>query len=505
LPKSEENSHGHFKRLVVVSNRLPVVVTRGEDDRLTIDPGHGGLITALAPVLRNRGGLWIGWPGISGEADIDDELAASHRDIGYDLKPVMLTEDEVDGFYYGFSNEIVWPLFHDLQSRCNFDPAYWKTYCRVNEKFVRVISGNTQPGDYLWVHDYHLLLVAPGLRERGFRGTIGFFLHIPFPPLDLFVKLPWRFQFLTALLHYDLIGFQTSRDRRNFIQCIRSLIRGAEVEGRGRVLLVRAGGREIRVGVFPIGIDCKDFEHQAGTKEVSEQAWYIHENLPNRQIVLGVDRLDYSKGVPHRLLAFRTALARFPELIENVSLVQVVVPSRENIPEYQLLRTEIEQLVSQINGEFTQAGWIPVHYIFRSLNRTELLAHYRTAEIGLVTPLKDGMNLIAKEYCACSLEENCVLILSEFAGAAAQLQRGALLVNPYDVEGVAEAIYQAFTMDPEEKRLRMRRLRQSVRKQDIFWWVDSFLHAAISRQLSSFPRIEDYQPQIMMGRRRPTQ
>jgi len=494
-----------FSRLVVVSNRLPVVLTQSDEDHWEFEPSHGGLITALAPVLRNRGGLWIGWPGTLGGGNLDEALDGASEKVGYKLRPVLLTEDEINGFYYGFSNEIVWPLFHDLQSRCNFNPGYWRIYQQVNRKFVEVIFDNLQSGDYLWVHDYHLMLVAPGLRERGFQGSVGFFLHIPFPPLDLFVKLPWRFEFLRAMLEYDLIGFQTPRDRRNFIQCVRTLIKDIEVEGRGRVLLVRAGGREIRVGVFPIGIDFKSFERDARSKDVSQAAWYIHENLPDRQIVLGVDRLDYSKGIPQRLEAFGTALARFPDLIENVSLVQIVVPSRANIPEYQLLKTEIEQMVGQINGQFTQAGWVPIHYAFRSMDRTELLAHYRMAEIGLVTPLKDGMNLIAKEYCACSLEENCVLILSEFAGSAAQLQRGALLVNPYDVEGVAEAIYQAFTMDPTERQLRMRRLRQTIRKHDIFWWVDSFLHAAIARQLDNFPVLEDYQPQIMVGRIPPSE
>lgn len=500
MPDSGARSAKRFKRLVVVSNRLPVVLSQTGEDQWDIEPGHGGLVTALAPVLRNRGGLWIGWPGTQGDADVGTPLGRAARDVGYELRPVMLTDEQIDGFYYGFSNEIVWPLFHDLQSRCNFDPGYWRAYSDVNRKFVDVIVAAHEAGDYLWVHDYHLLLVAPELRRRGYEDSIGFFLHIPFPPLDLFVKLPWRFEFLRALLEYDLIGFQTSRDRRNFVQCIRALAKDVEVVGRGRVLLLKTRGREIRVGVFPIGIDYGAFVEGAGASEVAEAAWYIHENLPNRQIILGVDRLDYSKGIPQRLEAFRTTLARFPDLREKTSLVQIVVPSRENIPDYQILRTEIEHLTSQINGEFTQHGWVPIHYIFRALNRTELLAHYRTAEIALVTPLKDGMNLVAKEFCACSLEENCVLILSEFAGAAAQLQRGALMVNPYDIEGVAEAIHQAFHMTTAERRLRMRRLRHSVRRHDIFWWVDAFLHAAIASPLDSFPVIEDYQPREVVGR-----
>ncbi|HFE53268.1 MAG TPA: trehalose-6-phosphate synthase, partial [Bacteroidetes bacterium] len=228
--------------------------------------------------------------------------------------------------------------------------------------------------------------------------------------------------------------------------------------------------------------------------EVATAAWYIHEHLPERKIVLGVDRLDYTKGIPERLEAFRLTLQRYPELQEKIVLVQVVVPSRREIPQYVQLKEEIERLVGEINGQFTRSGWVPIHYIFRNLQRLELVAYYRTAEIALITPLKDGMNLVAKEYCASKVEEDGVVILSEFAGAAAQFQRGALLVNPHDVVGVAEAIYEAYTMSPEERRRRMRRLRQAIRRYNIFWWVDAFLQAAIARRLDTFPVLMDYIP-----------
>jgi len=250
----------------------------------------------------------------------------------------------------------------------------------------------------------------------------------------------------------------------------------------------------VRVGSFPISIDYADFANSTAAQVVSDEAWLIHQNLPERQLILGVDRLDYTKGIPHRLQAYRDALRRYPGLRGKVTLIQVVVPSRENIPKYFELKSEIERLVGEINGEFTVSGWVPIHYIFRSLTRTELLAYYRTSEIALVTPLKDGMNLVAKEFCACSLEENCVLILSEFAGAAPQLQGGALMVNPYDVEGVADAIYRAYTMEPDEKRARMRKMRRSIQRQDIYWWVDSFLKAGTSLDLSDFPPMNDYVP-----------
>ena len=256
-------------------------------------------------------------------------------------------------------------------------------------------------------------------------------------------------------------------------------------------------GREVRIGAFPISIDYNAFLRQAARPEVKELAAQLHKQLPNRKLVLGVDRLDYTKGIPHRLKAFHSALTHYPELRERISLIQVVVPSRVDIADYQDLKVEIEQLVGQINGEFVRpGGWVPVWYVYGSLSRNDLLAYYRAADMALITPLKDGMNLVAKEYCACSIEEDCVLILSEFAGAAAQLNRGAILVNPYDIDGVAAAIWRAYGMSSEEREGRMRRLRRSVRSHDVFWWVDSFLSAAIARDLSAFPLPEGRAPEF---------
>jgi trehalose 6-phosphate synthase len=334
--------------------------------------------------------------------------------------------------------------------------------------------------------------VAQELRSMKSGLKVGFFLHIPFPPPDIFLKLPWRFELLRALMEFDLIGFQTLRDRRNFIQCVRVLKKDLRTYGKGQVVTIQLRARKIKVGSFPISIDYKHFVQETETKEVADSAWYIHENLSDRQIILGIDRLDYTKGIVERLRAFEKALTKYPDLHGKVSFIQIVVPSRENIQEYQMLRTEIEQLVSNINGRYTKYGWVPINYIFRSLDRYELLGYYRAAETVLVTPLKDGMNLVAKEYCACSVEEDGAVILSEFAGASAQLQKGAIMVNPYDVESVADAIYQAFKMSKEERRTRMRKLRQSIRKHDIFWWVDSFLQAAFTEKLYSFPILEDY-------------
>lgn len=488
--------NGRRHKLIVVSNRLPFVFSIGADGNWQGKPGSGGLVSAMLPVLRHRGGTWIGWPGTSSaSADLDEAVTKMSADVGYTLKPVHLTGDEVHDFYHGFSNEVVWPLFHDLQSLCNFDPVYWRTYCEVNRKFALAVMDNSSTEDFIWVHDYHLMKVAVELRKLGCTSQIGFFLHIPFPSLDLFVKLPWRAALIRALLQFDLVGFQTLRDRRNFVQCLRALVKDVQIDGKGQITTAAMGSRVVRVGAFPISIDFNAFMQQAAQPHVAAKARELHVLLPERRLVLGIDRLDYTKGIPHRLNAFHNLLSRYPQLQGKVSLIQVVLPSRVGIYEYDELKTTIEQLVGRINGEFMRpGGWVPVWYVYGDLTRTELLAYYRAADIALITPLKDGMNLVAKEYCASSIDVDCVLILSEFAGAAAQLRRGALLVNPYDIEGVADAILHAYEMDAEERRGRMRRLRRSIRKYDVFWWVDSFLRAAFTKNLIDFPLPVDYIP-----------
>ncbi len=489
-----ESPNGTHRRLVVVSNRLPVVLSKREGE-WDAQAASGGLITALAPVLRNRGGTWIGWPGTSEIDEIRHALDEASGDAGYSLEPVRLPEEVIEGYYHGFANEIIWPLFHDLTSRCNFVPAHWQAYQDANRVFAETIIERTDPGDYIWVHDYHLMLVAEQLRSMNTSRQIGFFLHIPFPAVDIFLKLPWRFQILRALLEFDIVGFQTVRDTQNFIHCVRTLMTGVSIKGRRSSHVVEQPGRRTQVGSFPIGIDYANFDSRARSADVTAEVDRAMERLPNIKVILGIDRLDYSKGLPERIEAFQNALRRYPDLCGTVTLIQVVIPSREDVPEYQVQRAEIERLVGEINGEFTQPGWVPIHYLYRSLEPTELFAYYRMSEVCLVTPLKDGMNLVSKEYCACNVDGNGVLILSEFAGSAAQLFRGAIMVNPHDVEGTADAIHEAVRMPSDERRKRMRRLREVVRREDIFWWTDSFLAAAFSRRLDEFPVHEYFVPQ----------
>lgn len=472
-------------RLILVSNRLPLTFEYS-NDKWHVQQSMGGLVTAIDPVLRDRGGIWIGWPGTTEDINLEELSPDSQEKIGYAIKGVSLSQQELDNFYFGFSNEIIWPLFHDLQTRCNFfRTEYWADYEAVNHKYAQVTADHYKPDDYIWVQDYQLMLVGRELRKAGVEASIGFFLHIPFPSPDIFLKLPWRRPILDALLQYDLIGFQTPRDRDNFARCARRLMEGTEVSGYGRLLTVQRGGKKVRAGAFPISIDFEEFARSAAQPEVEarikvleDERPLLADNRPLRQYLLGVDRLDYTKGIPFKLEALRHALLRHPELHEKITLIQIAVPSREDIPEYHRLKAEIERLVGEINGQFTKPGWVPIHYVFRSLDQTDLLAHYRSSDIALVTPLQDGMNLVAKEYCACNLDENGILILSEFAGAAPQLKEGALLVNPYSIEAVADCIYRAFKMKKEERTTRMRSLRRSVRESDIFWWVETFLKAA---------------------------
>lgn len=484
------------ERLIVVSNRLPFALEQQEKGGWKVTPGSGGLVTALLPVLKHRGGVWVGWPGTTEATgrEIEESLASVTRTAGYSIKPVHLSPSEVRDYYAGFCNEAIWPLFHDFPAQCNFRPEYWKSYRRANGKFADAVEEVYRPGDYLWVHDYHLMGLGADLRARNVQSPFGFFLHIPFPPLDIYLKLPWRFHVLESLLAYDLVGFQTERDRRNFLQCVRALMPDAAVRRKGQLATVDIEGRQVRLGSFAIAMDYEHFSQSASSPQVERLAHSVREELPDREIVLGVDRLDYTKGLPNKLEAYRNALARYPDLIRNVTLVQVVVPSREHVPDYAELKREVERLVGEINGEFTQPGWVPIHYQYRRLRFEELLAYYRAAEIALVTPLKDGMNLVCKEFCACSQELDSVLILSESAGAAAQLHRGALMVNPYDVEGVADALHTAFRMPFDERKRRMRTLRRIVKRYDIFWWVDSFLKTAFQRELRDFPVAEDYVP-----------
>jgi trehalose 6-phosphate synthase/phosphatase len=459
------------ERLVVVSNRIPITIST-ENGALTAVPSSGGLVTALEPLLQEHGGIWVGSLDVEETPEVHKALEDATKQESFAYVPVFLTKEEQLNFYQGFSNEIIWPLFHDLQSRCIFDPKYWTYYLQVNQKFADLTRRICRGGDLIWIHDYQLMQLARNLRKAGCQSKLAFFMHIPFPPPDIFAKLPWRQSVMQGLLDHDLIGFQTERDERNFISCLNAFVPEAKVSEYQDGHVVEMERRRTHVGWFPISIDFDGYSKAAADPAVEDKMNKVLQDVSGVRIGLGVDRLDYTKGIPERLRAFASFLRDFPQFRHKVTLFQVVVPSRESIQEYQDLKLEIESLVTKINGEFSQPGWIPINYMHRSIPRDELLALYRSAEVALVTPLKDGMNLVAKEFCAAKIDGEGVLILSEFAGAAPELGIGAILVNPHDEIGVARALNQAFSMDSEEQRERMQRLREQIRQNTILTWRD---------------------------------
>jgi trehalose 6-phosphate synthase len=448
------------QRIIVVANRLPVSRV---DDGWSISPG--GLVRALRPVLQNAHGAWVGWPGIP-----DYETEPFNHD-GIDQRPVMLTETEVDEFYYGFCNGTLWPLYHDAIVPPEYHRHWWRPYVAVNRRYAEETAAVTNPGDIAWVQDYQLQLVPSMLREMTPEATIGFYLHIPFPPIEIFSRLPWRRQIIEGLLGSDVIAFQTRQSAENFARAARR-IAGAESLGRRDL---RWQGRAVHLQPAPIAIDTAEFERMAASPAIQQRAAEIRHELGDpRHVILGMDRLDYTKGIDLRLRAFASLLDRSTTRDRAYAFVQVAVPSREQVPAYQALRSDIEQLVGRVNGDHGGPGWVPVTYLYRTLPFEEVIAYYVAADVMLVTPLRDGMNLVAKEYAASRIDDDGALILSEFAGAAEQL-RAAVIVNPYDIDSVADSIERATTMSPREQRNRMRRLRRSVRQSDVFEWARACL------------------------------
>ncbi len=460
-----------------------------------IKPGGGGLVQALDPVLRERGGLWVGWPGVASTRHQPWEplIEQESRRRGYRFAPVLLDAALVEGFYGGFANGVLWPLFHNLDLHAAVEPSQWQAYEIANRRFAAEVMRSGGEG-LVWVHDYQLIRVGEELRFLDPSRRIAFFLHIPFPPFETFVKLPQREELLAALLSYDYVGFQTELDKHCFLECVAQMLPHALVREVGREGLIEAdpGGRGTRVGAHPIGIDFRGVSARATSAAVTRRLEQIRGELGAREVLIGVDRLDYTKGILERLAAFRALFERAPELREKVTLVQLVEPSRELVPEYQELKLAVERMVGKINGELGTTSWVPVQYFYRSVAPTDLYALYRLASVALVTPLRDGMNLVAKEYCACQIDAKGALVLSEFAGAAAQLRAGAFVVNPYDVEATAAAIHSALILGPEERHGRMRALRNIVAAEDVFWWTRRFLAAAL-------PERESFQEPAHLG------
>jgi len=484
-------------RLIIVSNRLPVTAESTETG-MRLVPSSGGLVTALVPVLQEQGGCWVGSPGANCD-DLPSQLLADWTATsGYSIEPVFLTSDERSTYYEGFSNEIIWPLFHGLPSRCKFGSNYWRGYIKANERFASGVERVWNRQDFIWVHDYHLMLVGGALRARGWRGRLGYFHHIPFPPPDIFETLPWRTEVLDALMQFNSLGFQTARDRHNFVAALFQHLPGSRISSVGDRVVVNAGDRIASAGVYPISIDFEEFADGAVDPRVVSAFETIREQAGETQIIMSIDRLDYTKGIPERILSFQTLLEHHSHLRGKVTLIQAVIPSREQIPEYGDLKLRIETLVSKVNGEYSRPGWVPIQYFHRSLSRIELLALYRAAHVAFVTPLKDGMNLVAKEFCAARTENLGVLILSEFAGAAQELKCGALVVNPYHFARTASALHFALLMDEAEQYERMNLMRSHIRRHDVFHWSRSFLSDGASSESVEFTKLAVMHPGLFL-------
>ncbi|MDQ4103467.1 MAG: trehalose-6-phosphate synthase [Actinomycetota bacterium] len=460
---------------VVVANRLPMDLERLPDGTNRWKPSPGGLVTALEPFLRSRCGAWVGWPGVP---DVEMEPIA---DGDIFLHPVMLSEAEITAYYEGFSNATLWPLYHDVVVPPVFDRNWWNTYVEVNERFAAATAKVATDGATVWVQDYQLQLVPQILRELRPGLRIGFFLHIPFPPVELFMQLPWRTELIRGLLGADLIGFHLPGGAQNFLLLARKLAGASVTKGAAGVGTklgqVVVGDRTVQVGAFPISIDSTAVDKLARDPAIRQRAAEIRHELGNpATVLLGVDRLDYTKGIDVRLRALGELYAENRISADDVVMVQLATPSREQVEHYQRMRIDIEQAVSWINGEFGQVGRPAVHYLHQSVPRKELIALFLAADVMLVTPVRDGMNLVAKEYVACRHDLSGALVLSEFAGAAAELT-SAFLVNPHDLDGIKNAIEQAINIDPEEGRRRMRVLRRQVMTHDVQRWARSFLAA----------------------------
>ncbi|WP_456400460.1 alpha,alpha-trehalose-phosphate synthase (UDP-forming) [Persephonella sp.] len=471
--------------LIVVSAVLPIHITK-EKGEYSVQISPGGLVTALKQVLHRRKALWIGWAGSEKiTPKMKNLIFEEGKKEGFLLYPVSLTEKEIDHFFNGFSNGIIWPMFHTFQSYCRFEPEYWTAYKEVNKKFARYIKSISTENDLIWVHDYHFFLLPEFLKKLGLKRKTAFFLHIPFPNPELFFKIPWRVEILKGLLNYDLIGFHTFLDRKHFLDCIDELVDGVNVLSTDPITEIKYEGRSIKIGVFPISID---FEYYNSNAEVSS-----YENFPykNYRVVLGIDRLDYTKGLLQKIKSFRRFLEKYPQFHKKVILVQAIAPNIKKLPEYDELKKDLEHLIAETNGYFGTPDWTPIHYLPKRMKFRELINLYRYSDACWVNSIKDGMNLVGKEYIACQVENKGALILSEFAGAAAELKDYACLVNPYDIEGCSEALHRVFSKDPNMKIKKMINLRNHIKRYDISWWGNTILETAFGKKIVDFPELEE--------------
>lgn len=456
-----------MSKTIIVSNRLPVKISK-EDEKLVYKPSEGGLATGLGSIYKQGDNVWVGWPGLSVDSeenkkDITENLAKEN------MHPVFLTAQEIEDYYEGFSNETLWPNFHYFNQYAVYNQQFWEAYCHVNQKFALSLESLIDEGDTLWVHDYQLLLLPQLLRNKFPKLTIGFFLHIPFPSYESFRLLPWRRELLKGMLGADFLGFHTYDDMRHFLSSVNRLAGLGNSNGQ-----INLPDRKVMVDALPMGIDYEKYASAAAAPDTLAREVRYRTSLGDQKLILSIDRLDYSKGIPQRLRAFELFLERNEDYIGKVSCLMIVVPSRDQVPKYKQLKEEIDLLVGRINGNFGRLNWTPIHYFYRSFPLNALSAFYRMAHVAQVTPMRDGMNLVCKEFIASKLDKKGVLILSEMAGASKELS-DAILINPNDIDQQVDAIEKALSMPEDEQIKHMEIMQESLKRYNIHHWANLFM------------------------------
>ncbi|MEB3244836.1 MAG: trehalose-6-phosphate synthase [Vampirovibrionales bacterium] len=478
---TEQETVLNEQRLVIVSNREPYTIKVSDGSEVSFERTPGGLVSALDPVLRKRNGLWICWEGAPKKVadndahSLDPVIDWANIELPYEIQSVTLSETEINHYYYGYANTRIWPLFHYFVSRCNFlDERDWPSYLSANQKFAEAVITHTNDDDLVWVQDYHLLLVPNLVRARAPKRKIGFFLHIPFPVLEVFKVLPRRQALLEGMLGSDLIGFHVPEYVEYFLDAVEALMPVSQAQINREASTVTYQGRVIKVAEFPISIDVEQIETLAASPEVQAQAQQVRQQYPVKYLGLSVDRLDYTKGILENFEAIRIFFEKYPQYITQLTFVQIAAPTRTEVPAYRQMKEEIEQAVGRINGALSKGNWSPIQYFYRSFPMDEVLPYFIAADFCMITPLRDGMNLVAKEYCATKLDNRGILLLSEFTGAASELT-DAFTLNPYHIEGMADTLHEALTKPQDALTQSMAGLRRTIQKNTIHDWVNAFL------------------------------
>ena len=473
-------------KLIIVSNRLPLTVSKNKS-KFSFQPSVGGLVTGVSSLDMTQEQIWIGWPGItlSGFSTKSDSIELKEKLSEQNYRPVFLKRNDFENYYQGFCNEVIWPLFHYFAQYANYQKKYWDSYKRVNEAFSKEVLEVANDDDVIWIHDYHLMLLPGLIRKKMPRVKIGFFLHIPFPSSEIFRLIPWCAELLDGLLGSDLIGFHTFDYARHFLESVRRVLGYEHTLGQ-----ITLGNHAVKVDTFPMGIDYQKFSHAPEKNEVQTSISKFRENIKkDYKVILSIDRLDYTKGIPERLEAFDYFLDKNPNYKGKVIFIVIAVPSRIEVEHYRLLKEQVDNLAGRINGKHGTIGWTPILYMYRSFDFVDLIALYSIADVLFLTPLRDGMNLVAKEYVAARKNEDGVLILGEMAGTAKELGE-ALIINPNDLQGTADALKKAITMPTDEQKRRMISMRGRLKRYDVKRWAHDFMDRVnqikeVQRQLIS--------------------